>query len=173
MRIVEPTAEQRRLFEPRLRGPVKHRANRPENAILQNNPMHRKIVLVLQSHDYVHLGTSATVRELRWHCPKSQSFGQSGVQPASADAKSIAQYQRPRPYQPPPPSRTMTSTMMSIVVISMFGSYESAARRSFSTIIGRVSFGQTVHMSNRRAVRCSILLTSHHWRACFGLRRPN
>jgi len=33
---------------------VKHRVPGPENAILQNNPMHQKISFVYQRHDLAH-----------------------------------------------------------------------------------------------------------------------
>jgi hypothetical protein len=39
---------------------------------------------------------------------------------ARRPAISLAQYQRPRPYQPPPPSSRMTSIMMRSVVVSIY-----------------------------------------------------
>jgi hypothetical protein len=42
----------------------------------------------------------------------------SGI-PLDSLREGVAQYQRPRPYQPPPPSRNTIRTMIRSVVISM------------------------------------------------------
>jgi hypothetical protein len=42
---------------------VKHRVGGPENAILQNNPMHQKIALDLQGHDLAHFRHVRDCRE--------------------------------------------------------------------------------------------------------------
>jgi len=116
----------------------------------------------------------------RWRCSRpSDHAGKGQVSQSPPDMKAAVsdQNQRPRPYQPPPPSKTTMRTMMRIVVKSM--NFSPVGALSATVAHDEQSISQDRHSIEHYGVERSAALT---WisdqgredvdRAGAGFRRP-